>query len=161
MCQCPHFRWKWYCVHGWLLQCTTKNLYHLISRTQTILILHCNWLWGRANFIELLNAILSDDKLFVPYLTVYSISLNCSIGEEFFDDLWVYHSNWIQQLGPSSFFKHFRDEGVLNGFQLNYPFHDNGGFVVTAIVLHVSFSRLEAIRISACTLGRGFLGGCC
>ena len=49
ICQSPHLWWEWYCVYGWLFRCATKCPYQLISRPQSIFILHCNRLWGRTN----------------------------------------------------------------------------------------------------------------
>ena len=44
---------------------------------------------------------------------------------------------------------------------MNHPFHDNGGFVVTVIVLYISLSRLEVIKISACMFEIGLLVVAC
>ena len=57
--------------------------------------------------------------------------------KKFFYYLRVYNPNRIQELCPHPFLEHFRYENVLKGFQLNNPFHDNGGFVVVVIVLQI------------------------
>ena len=62
------------------------------------------------------NAIPCNHKFFVPHLAIYTVSFHSSIWEKFSYDLWVDNPNRVQQLGPSPFFKHLRDEGVLKSF---------------------------------------------
>ena len=116
ICQSPHLRWTWDCIHGWLFRCTTKYLHHLLSQSQSIFILDWDWLRGRTNLQKFLNAIPCNHKFFVPHLVIYTVSFHNSIWEKFSYDLWVDNPNRVQQPGPSPFFEHLRDEGVLKGF---------------------------------------------
>ena len=160
VCQSPHLWWKRDCIHGWLLWCSTKNFHHVHSRSQSIFILDWDRLRRRKNLQIFLNAIPCNHKFLMSHLALYTISIHNIIGEKLLYNLWIDNPNRVQQFGPSSFFEHLKDESAFKWFQLHDPFHDDRFILIAVIVLHIGFSRLEMIRISVCTFGRGFLGGC-
>ena len=148
----PHLWIEWNWVHGGLLKCTTKSQHHLLNRVQAILILDCDWLWGRTNLQKFLYAFPCNHKLFVSHPAIYTIPFHTSIWEKFLYDFWVYNSNWIQKLCPRPFPKHCRYASILKGIHLDNPFHDNCCSFVAVIVFQICLNRLKIIRIRTCML---------
>ena len=122
------------------------------SSIEAILILDCDWLWGRTNLQKFLYAFPYNHKLFVSHSAIYMIPFHTSIWEKFLYDLQVYNSNWIQELCLRPFPEHYRYASVLKGIQLDNHFHDNRGSFVAVIVFQICLNRLKIIKIRACML---------
>ena len=76
------------------------------------------------------------------------------------NSLMISNSTRVQEFCACLVLEHVRYESVLKWFHLYDPFHDDCFILITVIILHISFSRLEMIKISA-HLEVGFLVVAC